>query len=92
MARIAGKERSIDNGRRIMLTGTTSITKTMTTNIPHYITEVVAAETGRGIECPHYLEITPPRVEEEEGGKREVLHLTIPHLLPHQGLSPALKS
>lgn len=67
----------------------------MMANIPHCITEVVGAETGRGkegTECLHCLEITPPRGEEEEGEKREVLHLTILHPLPHQGPNPALKS
>lgn len=64
----------------------------MTTNIPQCITEAVVAGTGRGTECPRYLEITLLRGEEEEGEKREVLHLTILHPLPHQGPSPVLKS
>lgn len=89
---IAGKEKGIDSGRRSMRTGTTSTTKTMITNIPHCITEVVEAETGRETECPHYLEITPLKGEEEEGEKSEVLPLTILHHLRQQGPSPALKS
>lgn len=87
----AGKERGA-SGRRSTPTGTTSTTKTMMANLPQCITEVAAAETERGIECPHYLEITPPKGEEEEGEKREVLHLTILQHLPHQVPSPALKS
>lgn len=86
----AGKENGIGSGRRSMQTGTTSTTKTTTT--PQCITEAVVAETGRGTECPHYLEITPPRGEEEEEETREGLPLTILHPLPHQRLSPALNS
>lgn len=88
----AGIEIAIDSGRRSTETGTTSTTKTTTTNIRRCITEVVAAETGRETECPHYPEITPPRGEGGEGEKREALHLTILHHLPHQEPSPALKS
>lgn len=52
----------------------------------------MAAETGRGTDCPHYPEITHPRGEGEEGEMREEFPLTIPHHLPHQGPNPALKS
>lgn len=82
---------SIDSGRRSTQTGTTSTTKTMTTSIPQCTTELVAAETGRGTGCLRYLEITPPRGEEEEGEKTEVLHLTILHPLLHQVPSPVAK-
>lgn len=74
-----------------MQTGTTSTTKTMTTSIPLCITEVMAAETEKGTDCPHYPEITHPRGEAEEGEMREEFPLTTPHPLPHQGPNPAPK-
>lgn len=87
----AGKGKAIDSGRRSMPTGTTSTTKTTITNIPHCLTEAVAAETVRGTGCLLYLEIIPHREEEDGGEKRGVLHLTILRPLPHQGPSPVAK-
>ena len=71
-AMIAGREKGIDNVKRSSRTGTTNATKTTTTNIPHYITEVVTKETGSGTVCLRYPEITPLREGGREGEKREV--------------------